>query len=494
METHVVDGKTNILFILADDLGPWGLHCYGNEEIQTPHLDRLAKLGMLFTSSFCTSPVCSPARASILTGTIPSVHGVHDWIKAGNLEPNPIGFMDHTRTYTDVLAEHGYTCALVGKWHLGDSMRPQHGISHWFCHPKGSGPYNDQPMIQNGKLIETKGYITDVITNEANSFLQSQEKRPFCLQVNYTAPHSPWTGHPEKFVSLYEQCAFESCPQEPKHPWAGPLTKSSLENREYLKGYFAAVTAMDNGIGSILHTLEETGLIDNTIIFFTSDNGFSCGQHGFWGKGNGTFPMNMYENSVKVPLIVSYKGRINANTCSDAMISQYDMLPTILELTGLSEYLPTHLPGTSFVSVLTEEKNGIREEVMVFDEYGPVRMIRTKNWKYIHRYPYGIHELYCLASDPDERNNLIDDPTCRPMVEELRNRLTLWFNEYADMVCDGKSLAVNGSGQIQMITKNHDSTAAFSSERIEFGPSGFPMIDSSLNLQSLASYKKSPDQ
>ena len=494
MEEHVMDKKTNILYILADDLGPWALHCYGNKEIKTPHLDRLAELGMLFSNSFCTSPVCSPARASILCGTIPSAHGVHDWIKEGNLPPNPIGFIDHTRTYTDILAEHGYTCALVGKWHLGDSMRPQHGISHWFCHPKGSGPYNNQPMIHNGELIETQGYITDVITNEAVSFLQNYKEKPFCLQVNYTAPHSPWTGHPEKFVALYEQCAFESCPQEPEHPWAGPLTKSSLGNREYLKGYFAAVTAMDYGIGSIMHILEETGLIDNTVVFFTSDNGFSCGQHGFWGKGNGTFPMNMYENSVKVPLIVSYKGRIKTNTSSDAMISQYDMMPTILELSGLPEYLPPHLPGVSFVPILTEEQNEIRDDVMVFDEYGPVRMIRTKNWKYIHRYPHGMHELYCLTSDPDERNNLINDTTCKQIIADLRNRLTRWFNEYANPVYDGKALAVNGSGQVNQISKNIDSTSAFSSERIVFGPSGFPMIDSTLNLQSLASYEKKTDQ
>ncbi len=224
---------------------------------------------------------------------------------------------------------------------LGDSIHPQHGFSHWFCHPQGSGPYNDQPMIRDGKLIPTEGYITDIISEESCSFISSHKDEPFCLQVHFTAPHSPWTGHPLELLALYDGCPFNTCPQEPRHPWAGPLTKSSLGNREYLKGYFAAVTAMDRGIGRIIGTLEESGILENTLIIFTSDNGFSCGHHGFWGKGNGTFPLNMYENSIRVPLIVSQIGKIPHGLTHKAMISQYDILPTILAYLDLENIYPS---------------------------------------------------------------------------------------------------------------------------------------------------------
>ena len=157
---------------------------------------------------------------------------------------------------------------------------------------------------------------------------------------------------------------------------------------------------MDEQIGRLLDAVEEQGLADNTVILFTADNGMSMGQHGVWGKGNGTFPMNMYDSAVKVPFLISWPGHIPANTVCSEMISACDLLPTILKLTGLSDKQPTGLPGRSFTELLKGEQRDHRDEVVIFDEYGPVRMIRTKEWKYVHRYPYGKHELYHLVDDP----------------------------------------------------------------------------------------------
>jgi choline-sulfatase len=214
--------RPNVLFILTDDQGVWAAGCYGNPEIRTPNLDRLAAEGMRFEHFFVATPVCSPSRATFLTGRIPSQHGVHDWIREGNMGEHAAQYIADEVCYTDILAEHGYTVGLSGKWHLGASQIPQHGFSFWYVHQQGGGPYYDAPMVRNGEMINELGYITDRITDEALGFLDAQRgaSAPFYLSVHYTAPHSPWDCHPPEIVASYENCPFESCPQEPRHPWA----------------------------------------------------------------------------------------------------------------------------------------------------------------------------------------------------------------------------------------------------------------------------------
>ena len=166
---------------------------------------------------------------------------------------------------------------------------------------------------------------------------------------------------------------------------------------------------MDLNVGRILEKLEGLGLREDTLIVFSSDNGYSCGHHGFWHKGNGTFPLNMYENSVKVPFIMSHPGGLPQGRVTEAMASQYDFMPTLLDYLGLEMPTDPLRPGRSFQPALLGETDDAQEEVVIFDEYGPVRMIRTQEWKYVHRYPYGPHELYDLVNDPDERKNLVDE-------------------------------------------------------------------------------------
>ena len=445
--------KINILFILTDDQGVWAAGCYGNPEIRTPNLDRLAATGMRFENFFVSTPVCSPSRATLLTGHIASQHGVHDWIRGGNVGPDAASYLQGEVAYTDVLAAQGWTCGLSGKWHLGNSQLAQHGFSHWFTHQQGGGPYNDAPMVRDGELVDVPGYVTHAITDDALDFLDRHgpAAEPFYLSVHYTAPHSPWTGHPQEIVDSYDDCAFESCPQEPIHPWAvgHDLSENCLRNREMLKGYFAAVTAMDADVGRLLDKLEELGLRQQTLVVFVSDNGFSCGHHGFWGKGNGTYPPNMYENSIKVPLLVSHPGRIPEGVVQPAMASAYDFMPTLLDYLGLPLPAGRNLPGQSFVPALLGRADAARDNVVIYDEYGATRMVRTATWKYVQRAPQGPHELYDLAADPEERDNRANDPRQRRQIKALQALLEAFFARYVEAEKDGSDYPVRGAGQMR---------------------------------------------
>ena len=212
-------------------------------------------------------------------------------------------------------------------------------------------------MVRNGETVIDPGYVTNLITDDALQFLSvhGPGREPFYLSVHYTAPHSPWTGHPQDIVDSYDECAFESCPQEPRHPWAISLTDQCLGDREMLKGYFAAVTAMDADVGRILDKLDELGISENTLVIFTSDNGFSCGHHGFWGKGNGTWPLNMYENSIKVPFIASHPGVIPEGAVESALVSACDFMPTLLDYLELPLPKGGNLPGQSFNGLLRQD-------------------------------------------------------------------------------------------------------------------------------------------
>lgn len=466
--------KPNFLFILTDDQGAWAMHCAGTPELYTPNLDRIAENGTRFDQFFCVSPVCSPARASLLTGRIPSAHGVLDWLRSGNVdgarfaaqgrdnpygegyrrERQPIAYLEGQTAYTDILAENGYHCGLFGKWHLGDSVRPQHGFQRWFTLGLGGCCYFHPDIVENGTIrMEHGKYITELLTDKALEYLneREQEQDPFYLAVHYTAPHTPWEAehHPEKWIKYYDDCTFGSIPDIPDHPdmLTGPVYGTD-RRRINLRGYFAAISAMDEQVGRLLDALEQKGLADNTIVIFTSDNGQSMGHHGIWGKGNGTFPMNMYDSAVKVPFIISCPGLLPQQAVCSDMVSGYDLFPTLLELAGLENPLADRLPGKSFVRSLQGDSSSGSEEVVIFDEYGPVRMIRSREWKYIHRYPYGRHELYHLTEDPGEENNLYGRPEYNEVVFRLRGRLEKWFLRYADPAIDGSREPVTGSGQL----------------------------------------------
>jgi choline-sulfatase len=481
-----VGRATNVLFILTDDQGPWAMRCAGCDEIDTPNLDGLAETGTRFTNFFCASPVCSPARASLLTGRIPSQHGVHDWLRAGNttqaLEPEGTGrrieYLQGIPGYTDALAAAGYRCALSGKWHLGDSHHRQKGYEFWSVHAKGGGPYYNAPMVEGDEIRTEHDYVTDAITDRAIEWLDRTacDPRPFYLGVHYTAPHSPWgrEHHPTATWDRYRrECDFRSVPSGVSPPsWAKYLSipiADENERRNALAGYFAAVTEMDRNVGRLLEALEARRLREHTLVVFTSDNGMNMGHHGVFGKGNATYPMNMYEESIRVPFIASLPGRISCGSVHDSLVSQYDFAPTLLDYLdvdpGPFAVPKATLPGRSFAPLFDDTRSmpppSPADEVVIFDEYGPVRMIRTGRWKYVHRHGRGPDELYDLVEDPTETANLADDPTRRSRRNELRDRLVEWFARYVDPERDGASARVTGSGQLSMCGSAADGHEAF---------------------------------
>ncbi|MHB0935940.1 MAG: sulfatase family protein [Armatimonadota bacterium] len=452
----------NLLIIMSDDQGSWAMGCAGTPELHTPNLDRLAAEGIRFTNYFCTSPVCSPARASFLTGRIPSQHGIHDYLEGRATRTHE--YLRGMSGFTDLLAEHGYRCGHSGKWHMGDSGRPQKGNRFWCAHSRGGGPYRDYDVFDNSPEMEHKTqYVTDFFTDRALDFLEEHGRgpQPFCLNVHYTAPHTPWgrEHHPAELFALYEDCAFDSVPDEPRHPWAR-WTMTPEERREGLKGYFAAITGMDRAIGRLLDRLTALGLREDTLVIFLSDNGMSMGHHGFIGKGNGTLPLNMYDTSVKVPFIVACPGAV-PHGMHDGMWSHYDVRPTILDYFGIPDPEAGALSGRSFAAVLEGKADAGRDAAVVFDEYGPTRMIRERAWKYVHRYPYGPHELYNLADDPDERTNLVDDPQYKDDLIRLRGKLEAWFLRYIDPARDGARQPVEGGGQIDFVGPENEGRDAF---------------------------------
>lgn len=482
--------KPNVILILTDDQGYWSLGCNGNKEIRTPNIDALASGGVNLSNFFCASPVCSPARASLLTGCIPSQHGVHDWIRKGAGEVHgdaPVKYLEGITGYTELLASGGYTCGISGKWHLGATGYPQKGYSHWFVTLGGSGTYRDAEVYRGTERIKTEGYLTDVITEDALSFIDecADENKPFYLNLTYTAPHSPHVDqHKEEYVKYYkENCTFADVPQHPRSGWsihhphdiAYSLTFASKEReyltvRDLLAGYYAAVQGIDDGVGRLVEKLEERGIRDNTLIIYTSDNGFNCGQHGIWGKGNSTMPLNLFDTSVKVPCIFNLPGKIQGGCENDSLLSAYDFMPTLLDFLGIENPEAGKLPGRSFLPLLqTGSSRGYHESITVFDEYGPNRMIRTKKWKYIHRYPYGPNELYDLENDGEELFNLLDEnryfvygPKFLEEKEaEMKAQLDEWFLKYAEPQIDGRKEPVCGRGQLCKVGASSEGKLTF---------------------------------
>lgn len=283
--------RPNLLVIVSDDQGPWALGCAGNDELQTPTLDQLAEEGMRLDRFFCASPVCSPARASLLTGRMPSAHGVHDWIRGeayGVVDERDIDYLEGLTTTPEVLADSGWTCGYSGKWHLGTGREPAAGVGFWYAHRTGDGPYVGAPVWRESE----PRHLTEAITEEALSFLDGPGAagEPFYLAVNYTAPHSPWVGqHPQRWLDLYADCDFVSCPQEPPHPWfswePGPVAEAMRDPRPSLQGYFASISAMDAGVAQLLARLDAGGLRESTIVVFTSDNGVQLRALRHLGQG-----------------------------------------------------------------------------------------------------------------------------------------------------------------------------------------------------------------
>lgn len=419
--------KPNVVFFMTDDHGAWALNAYGCSEFSTPNIDRLALRGTLFERAFAATPVCSPSRATFYTGKLPTHHGVQDFLMAeDSFGPESKRFLEGHTTYADILKREGYLCALVGKWHLGHDAEPQSGFDYWSTSPRGSGPYKDVPFYRNGEELLDTGFKTDFVGDEAVRFLDEHHDEPFCLTVPFFAPHDPFDYQPDEYREPYLESDFACFPNPPDHPQRRGRHSVHLRNRQSKIGFAALVTAVDRNVGKVLAKLDELGLTDDTVVIFSADQGYNCGHHGFWGKGNGTIPFNMYEESIRIPMIWTHPGRIPAGERIQPMVSSYDFFPTLLDYLGVDAPPDPQRVGRSFAPFLRGESRDWRTEL--YFEFGYVRSIRTENLKYVERGDGWGGELFDLETDPGEEINRIGKPEYRERRLELRNRLHAFFD------------------------------------------------------------------
>ena len=449
------ESPPNVILILTDNHGAWTLGCYGNPDIRTPNIDRLADEGTLFTRAFASNPVCSPTRASLLTGLVPSQHGVHSFLSGGNLQTGPKArnTLDEFTSLPEILDRAGYNCGLVGKWHLGANLSPQEKLDdYWITMPHGgTSTFYDAPIIENGKIRKEPTYLTDFWTDHALKFIDgqvtqqktaAQQKdaegaKPFFLFLSYNGPYSLGRlllrDGKNRHVPFYADKEIKSFPRTTPHPW-------QLNNLDYINNptsirrVAAEVSGVDDGVGEILSALKQHGLDDNTVILFVADQGWVGGHGGFFGMGDHTRPLTARDGMMQIPMIWRHPGKIRKGIRSEQMIANYDVLPTMLGHLGITEQMPEtpKSPGHDLSGLLSGKTSpkatAFRDAV--FYEFENLRCIRTTTHKYVHRHPNGPHELYDLENDPEEFNNLLDDEEHEALRRELKTRLDAFYTEY----------------------------------------------------------------
>ena len=429
----------NVIFILTDNHGAWTLGCYGNKDIRTPNIDRLASEGMLFTRAMSSNPVCSPTRATYLTGLIPSQHGLHSFLDNKYMVgPEAYYTLKEFETLPRILHSEGYVCGLSGKWHLGANLTPQDGFSYWITMLRGSTKnFYDDMIIENGQIKKTPKYMTDLWTEHAIRFIEQNKdgEKPFFLYLAYNGPYClgrlllepARNRHAEYYSDKY----LPSFPRDTMHPW-------QYNNKEYhnnivsIRRVAAEVSGVDDGVGAVMETLKKHKLDENTIVIFAGDQGWMGGQNGFFGMGDHTRPIGAHDLMMQVPLIFRHPKGIEPGK-TDIMVSNYDFLPSLLDYMGLNHRVPNQpkLPGRSFAAVLRGEE--IQWETRMFYEMESCRSVRTENWKLVaRRAPDGPTELYDMANDPRERFNLYGQPQYASIRAEMAKKLDDFFNQYAN--------------------------------------------------------------
>ena len=435
--------RPNVLLVLTDDHAQWAAGCYANQEIRSPSMDYLATTGVRMANAFTPSPVCSPARASLWTGKIPSQHGVHDYLGDAVVEAAGRPWMNDHVTLADRFHGEGYTTGLVGKWHLGDSQHRPAGFDYWYVKsgPLPASEGHDSPWATAPRDLDR--YNPHTLADHAVHFLRERDQSvPFFLTVGFFATHSPWFGHAERLVDSYRKCSFDDIPSDPVHPF-GSLTSEARyvtrDNRtESLAQYYAAVTEIDEQLGRLLDELDSQGVADNTVVVYTSDHGLNTGHHGIWGKGNATHPYNMVEESIRVPLLIKAPGQTLPGQTRLEPVTHCDLHLTLLDLAGITPQSAdlAKLPGRSFLPLCRGEARGDWPRI-VFGEYGDLRMARTERFKLIVRFGRGDDELFDLADDPRETCNLATSQTYRAVLDDLRASLTSYFQRWEDPAVSG---------------------------------------------------------
>lgn len=470
--------RPNLVFILSDDHAAHAISAYGSRVNHTPHLDRIATEGARLDAVYCTNSICTPSRASILTGTYSHVNGASSIYSE---------FDYRVDTFTQVLHRSGYQTALYGKWHLGEKAKanPQ-GFDDWLIVP-GQGEYIDPEFYGPDGRRRIPGYATDIITDLGISFLEERDRdRPFALLVHHKAPHRPWIPdekhkdlypvgsipEPETMWDTHESMSkvvqnvrmsiaddlTETDTKEPTPPeLEGPerfRERASWKYQRYMRDYLQTVQSIDDNVGRLLDYLEAEGLADDTIVVYVSDQGFFLGDHGWFDK------RLMFDESLTMPMLIRWPAEIPAGTRVDAMLTNVDFAATFLDMCGfdVADELPAN-QGTSFRAFLRgEDVDGWRDAIYYRywehddpNHAAPAHYgIRTRTHKYIHYYNDGLgspgssdrilpeeYELYDLVADPAELHNVVDDPAYAGVLAELRARLADLQAEYADQPYQG---------------------------------------------------------
>ncbi len=426
----------NVVLFLTDDHGKWALGSSGNDHVRTPNLDYLANHGMVMENAFTPTPVCSPARACLLTGRTSSQHGIHDYLDG---EPDHFerDWLKGQSTLPELLHAAGYQTGVVGKWHLGNDDKPARGFDHW-------GPLaGDYPIDATGPArycvaggLETaSGSKASIITDGAVEFLRNRDTgKPFFLLIGHVSTHSPWEGHPERLVKRYESHDFEEVPQHESYPFGVQNLESRelidrSQSRAALAQYYAAVTSIDEGVGRLIDTLDAEGIRDQTLIIYTSDHGLNCGHHGIWGKGNGTLPLNMVDESIRVPLVLNGP-EVFCGGRRREFVDHLDVFATILDLTGTGRPNDVNYAGRSFARLLANgSMNDWRQQQ--FCEYGNVQMIRDERYKLVVWHDSGLHRLFDLEEDPREEHDLATMSEHRHRCEEMLDQLSGYYGRFS---------------------------------------------------------------
>jgi arylsulfatase A-like enzyme len=451
--------RPNILMFMTDNQPAELLGCYGNAEISTPHIDAFAAEAFQFDNAFCVNGMCSPCRASVMTGLMPSQHGIHTWIddRLRDRWPENWNALDEFRTLPAILADSGYRTALIGKYHIGAPEYPQNGFQHWVTSPHGHvTDFWNGTYIENGETRHYDGHSVDYFTDKTVEYLEAASPdEPFFAFVPYNAPYGHWPAlkgrAKNRFRDYYDKVDMHSIPREGIHENAiarflrkasdsvGGIDHSSElripNDLETLRNYYSEMSMVDDGVGRVLEALKRLNIYEDTLIIYTTDHGFSLGHHGIWGHSQATLPSNAHRATFSIPLIFRHGDRM-LTTKASTLVSQIDLFPTLLELAGIAP--DDHNANSAAKSFAPALRTGeFDKEDAVFMEQEETRAIRTSKWLYKRRFqlapdpPYP-DELYDLSNDPLEKVNLVAAPEYAEISIELIQRIDRFFGTYAE--------------------------------------------------------------
>ena len=429
-----VDDRPNVVIMLTDDQR-WDAVGFAQRNVRgrfpflresTPNIDRIAAAGVWFNNAFVVDSLCSPSRAAYLTGKYNHVNGIVD-----NSTPLPA----NTQTYATLLRAAGYRTGYFGKWHMG-SQRQRPGFDEYASFV-GQGRYLNSPLIVNGVTTRTAGWIDDVTTTYAVDFIKRSARghQPFLMVLGFKTPHGPLddTASPPRTKGLFLTQQIDTPPDATSYPPYFLKPRPSTFGGEEFRNYFRAIVGMDHDVGRVLDILDATGISENTLVVFASDNGWQMREHGSRSpvQRDGE-KRSAYEASIRIPLFVRYPRLTGGGRKIGAMVLNIDLAPTLLQLAGLPPR--PDMQGKSWVPLLDGTTQSVRSGMFYeyFREHGfivpRIIALRRHNLKLIEYpdHPEYDREFYDLAVDPWEKNNRIADPTVQPQVQamstEMRNR------------------------------------------------------------------------